>query len=225
MVDGIVLTNPQVSLLDTFEMTYEQWQGGKIGPTEIGHFLIVPPWSARVSVTGRDKIILDPGVVFGNGAHPTTQDCLEAISIVCAGQKVHTMLDLGTGTGILALAAVKRGCKRALAVDFNYLAAQTARANVHHNTMADSICVVQGRAEDFASVPSDLLVANIHYDVMRHIIQNPGFLKQKWFLLSGLMRSQAKEISTLRASLPVLVLKKWDADGVWTTILGITRTD
>jgi ribosomal protein L11 methyltransferase len=223
LVQDIITSTPNTELLDTFEMTYEQWQGGKIEATEIGQFLFIPPWIEKRAGTDKEEIILDPGVVFGNGTHPTTRDCLEAICLVCSGKKVHTMLDLGTGSGILALAAIKLGCSKALAVDFNFLAAKTARINTLHNSMENSICVIQGRAEDYTSYPSDLLVANIHFDVMKKIIGTPGFLRQKWFLLSGLLYSETQEISHSLSTLPVIIVKKWTTDGIWTTILGITK--
>lgn len=225
LVEDLIKQNPGLQLLDTFEMTYEQWQGGNIEETEIDQFLFVPPWSKQSHEPHQEKIILDPGVVFGNGTHPTTRDCLEAISIVCSGKKVHTMLDLGTGSGILALAAIKLGCQKALAVDFNYLSAKTARTNVLLNKMENNICVIQGRAENFTEFPSDLFVANIHFDVMKTLVRTPGFLRQKWFLLSGLLQSEAKQISDYLATLPVIIIKKWNQNGIWTTILGITRDD
>jgi ribosomal protein L11 methyltransferase len=135
------------------------------------------------------------------------------------------MLDLGTGSGILALAAVKLGCDKALAVDFNYLAARTARTNTLLNDLENNICVIQGRAEDYTVYPSDLLVANIHFEVMKKLIRTPGFLSQKWFLLSGLLKSEAKEVLNYLTSQPVIIIKIWDQNGTWTTILGITRND
>ena len=135
------------------------------------------------------------------------------------------MLDLGTGSGILALAATKLGCRKALAVDFNYLAARTARTNVQLNNMDDNILVIQGRAEDYTVFPSDLLVANIHYEVMKKLVRTPGFLRQKWFLLSGLLRSEAKEMADFLSRQPVIIIKQWNQDGIWTTFLGITREE
>jgi ribosomal protein L11 methyltransferase len=225
LIEDIVRANPALHLLDSYEMTYEQWQGGKIEPIRIGRFLITPPWIETVPESGEHAIILDPGVVFGNGAHPTTQDCLEAIDLICSGKKVHTMLDLGTGTGILALAATKLGCQKVLAVDFNFLAARTALTNVHLNNMDRNILVIQGRAEDYTAFPSDLLVANIHYEVMKKLVRTPGFLRQKWFLLSGLLRSEAKKMVDFLSGQPVIIVKQWNQDGIWTTILGITREE
>jgi ribosomal protein L11 methyltransferase len=135
------------------------------------------------------------------------------------------MLDLGCGTGILALAAAKLGCPKCLAVDFNHLAARTTRTNVSLNNLDDTILVVNGRAEELLCRPSDLLVANIHYAVMKELVQSEGFLRQKWFVLSGLLNSEAEKIKGHLRTLPVLLLKHWHQSGVWNTFLGITRED
>lgn len=222
-VQQLTAMYPHLILLDEFEMTYEQWQGGSIEPVRIGRFLLNPPWIAASPAAGEIAIALDSGVVFGNGAHPTTQDCLEAISIACAGGKVHSMLDLGTGTGVLSLAAAKLGCRKILAVDYNHLATRTAHTNVCLNHLENSVLVVNGKAEEHMTAATDLLVANIHYDVMKDIVRTEGFLKQKWFVLSGLLNSEAEKITSYLADQPVVILKRWNQNGVWNTFLGITQ--
>ncbi len=214
---------PELKLLDQYEMTYAEWQGGIIEPLRIGRFLLNPTWIKASPSAGDVAITLDSGVVFGNGTHPTTQACLEAIDIACAGNKVKTMLDLGSGTGILALAAAKLGCEKIIAVDYNYLATRTARLNVSLNNLDDQILVVNGRAEEHTGIATDLLVANIHYDVMKDLVRTEGFLKQKWFILSGLLRSEAEKIMEFLHTQPVLILKRWNQDDIWHTILGITK--
>ena len=132
------------------------------------------------------------------------------------------MLDLGTGTGVLALAAARLGCNKIVAVDYNYLAAKTARGNVALNNLDDRILVVNGRAEEHTTIATDLLVANIHYEVMKELVRTEGFLRQKWFILSGLLRSEAGKIEDTLKTLPVLILKRWNQNDIWHTILGIT---
>lgn len=212
-----------LTLLDEYTMSYAQWQGGAIEPVRIGRFLLNPPWIQASPSEHEISITLDSGVVFGNGSHPTTSSCLEAIGIACSGKKVRTMLDLGTGTGVLALAAARLGCEKILAVDFNYLATLTARNNVILNDLKQNIVVVNGRAEQHISTATDLLVANIHYDVMKELVVSTGFLQQKWFVLSGLLTSQAEKILDILRKQPVLILKKWSEDQIWHTVLGITR--
>jgi ribosomal protein L11 methyltransferase len=222
-VETLLSDYPNIKLLDKYEMSYEQWQGGVVEPVRLGRFLLNPPWIKASPQKGEIAITLDSGVVFGNGAHPTTQACLEAIELVCAGGKVQTMLDLGSGTGILSLAAARLGCRRILSVDYNFLASQTTRTNVILNDLKNQIFVVNGKAGDHTAVATDLLVANIHYDVMKDLIRTEGFLKQKWFVLSGLLRSETEKVSAFLSTQPVHILKRWNNDNTWNTLLGITR--
>jgi ribosomal protein L11 methyltransferase len=221
-VSRLVSTDPALRLLDSYQMTYAQWQGGQVEPVQVGRFLLRPPWSDAAPEDGKIEIILDPGVVFGTGTHPTTRDCLEALDQVCANGGVPRMLDLGTGTGVLALAAIKLGCREAVAVDFNFLAAETTLENVRLNDMDRQILVVNGQAEACTGYRADLLVANIHYDVMHRIVRTAGFLEKKWFILSGLLRSDAKRIGDYLANQPVTIVKRWSRDGIWHTFLGKT---
>jgi ribosomal protein L11 methyltransferase len=225
-VKKILTSHPELTLVDEFYMTYDQWQGGKITPFEVGRFSIIPSWQKQCkkmnSCRNQLSIILDPGVVFGVGTHTTTQDCLKALELVFSREKIESVLDLGTGTGLLALAASRLGCKSILAVDFNFLAASTALRNVRLNRLQDHIIIVQGRAEDFIDSPSDLVIANIHYDVMKHLIASPGFFNNKWFILSGLLRSQARDLLYELSQTRVRIVKKWERDGIWHTFLGKT---
>jgi ribosomal protein L11 methyltransferase len=222
-VEEILHSNPGLALLEEFHMTYDQWQGDRIVPFKIGRFHIIPPWEKQSNRTGASSkeltVLLDPGVVFGNGLHPTTQDCLEALEMVFSRENIAAALDLGTGTGLLSLAASLLGCKTTLAVDINSLAANTALRNVCLNGLEKTILVAQGRAEDFIDSPSDLMIANIHYDVMKHLIIAEGFLKKKWFILSGLLRSQARDLRFKLSRLPVSIVKEWERDDIWHTFL------
>ncbi len=224
-VDTLLSNYPNLKLLDEYKMSYEQWQGGSVEPVRLGHFLLNPPWIKASPGNNEITITLDSGVVFGNGAHPTTQACLEAIEIACAGGKVQSMLDLGSGTGVLSLAAAKLGCRKILSVDYNFLASQTTKNNVLLNSLEDQILTINGKAEEHTSIATDLLVANIHYDVMKNLVRTKGFLKQKWFILSGLLRSEVEKTSSFLATQPVHILKRWSHDNIWNTILGITRVD
>ena len=226
IVEIILRQQPDLTLLDEFHIPYDQWHGNKIEPYQIGRFYILPPWQRHYDENdthpGKLRIVLDPGVVFGTGTHTTTKDCLDALEWIFSRYTVETVLDIGTGTGLLSLAASKLGCKKALAVDLNLLAANTALRNVRLNHMEDQVVVVQGRAEDFIDSAFDLVVANIHYDVMKHLIASQGFIKKKWFVLSGLLRSQARDIHFRLSRQPFRILKSWEEDGIWHTVVGET---
>jgi ribosomal protein L11 methyltransferase len=230
-----------VELLDHYEMRYDEWQGDKVKTRQIGRFLVIPPWEAgQASDDGQppdegqplvglgqgdrlQRLILDPGVVFGSGTHPTTRDCLAAIELALADGRVRTAVDLGTGTGLLALALAAFGCDKVLAVDLNLLAVETARRNVGANQMEAQVLVTQGDADKFIDARADLVVSNIHYDVMRRLLAANGFRAKKRFVLSGLLRSEARAVKDALERMGARVLEIWEQDGVWTTFYGETR--
>jgi ribosomal protein L11 methyltransferase len=222
-VARLLAAQPHLTLLDKYHMTYEQWQGGPLRPLRAGRFRVSPPWDPASPEDPAIDIRLDPGVVFGNGMHPTTRHCLEAIDQVFDAGPVASAVDLGTGTGLLALAAAKRGCPRTLAVDSNRLAARTAWANVRRNGLDHRVLVVQGRAEDWIDGPGALLIANIHHEVMQRLIGAEGFAAKQWFVLSGLLRHQAEQTADRLAGKPVRIVRRWEHDGVWHTFLGKAR--
>ena len=152
-VETILRRQPHLSFIDSYQMPYEQWLGEKFSTFEHGKFRVIPPWEASPSSSDNRKvlsIILDPGLVFGTGTHPTTRDCLDALQLAADSSAINTVLDLGTGTGLLALAAARLGCGGVIAADLNMLAARTAHRNVNLNHLQDRVMTVQGRAEDIS---------------------------------------------------------------------------
>ena len=228
-VKNLLCHQPHLSYIDSYQMLYEQWLGEVFSTFEHGKFRVIPPWEGtqdRVNANGdKLQILLDPGLVFGTGTHPTTRDCLEALELAADSKEIDTVLDLGTGTGLLALAAAKLGSKRVTGVDLNFLAAKTAGRNVRINHLQNRVAIVQGRAEDFIACPADLVVANIHYDVMRQLVNVKGFLAKNRFILSGLLRSEAKDIADNLARRQVNIIKHWTHDGTWHTFYGQTEQD
>ncbi|RTZ96085.1 MAG: hypothetical protein DSY90_11565 [Deltaproteobacteria bacterium] len=223
-VDTLVAEQPGLVFEDEYQMSYDQWQGGHLQPVAMGRFNIIPPWAStstcgRIDSKTEIDIFLDPGVVFGNGLHPTTRDCLEALQMLREQASPLTVLDLGTGTGLLALAAARLGARRVLAVDLNHLAVKTTWANLKHNQLQDRVLAVQGRAEDFVDRPADLLMANIHFDVMKQMVGAAGFLARPWLILSGLLRSEARFITDQLTRQGASIIHDWVHEGTWHTFL------
>ncbi|HUG55777.1 MAG TPA: 50S ribosomal protein L11 methyltransferase [Candidatus Limnocylindrales bacterium] len=132
----------------------EAWKAS-VTPVRAGPFLVRPTWS-DAGADGAVVLSLDPGMAFGTGLHPTTQQCLERIGALdLAGR---ALLDVGTGSGILAIAAAKRGAARVVGVDDDPVAIRAAVENVARNAVAVEVAL--GSAAD---VPGtfDLVVANI----------------------------------------------------------------
>jgi len=218
-VAGLLEKRGELRLEDNFHFTYEDWQGGGLDTLEIGPFLVVPPWLESPAAEGYIKILLDPGVVFGNCLHPTTRSCLEALSLTADQSPFGHVLDLGTGTGILTIAAVLLGAEKALAVDFNPLCVKTAAGNFELNGLADRVKAVQGKAEDFAEEKADLLIANIQHDVIRDFLKKYTPTKPQTLIISGQMRSQSRDLKMQLKSLGYHTLKEWDHDMTWFTTL------
>ena len=223
-IKKLLRAQPQLTCIDSYHMSYEQWQGTASKPFDHGCFHIIAPWHANdVLEKGQLPIILDPGVVFGTGTHPTTRDCLDALELACRQKAPEKVLDLGTGSGLLALAAARLGCRLNLAVDLNWLAAQTAEKNIRLNRLQNQITVVQGYAEDFIDCPADMLIANNHFSVMQKLINATGFRTKKRFILSGLLRSEAKQVRIELERASAKVIKSWTQKGIWHTFYGEIR--
>jgi ribosomal protein L11 methyltransferase len=218
-VDILLGCRPSLSFFQEHHFSYDEWQGSLLEPVKIENFLIVPPWENVEAEGGLIKIVLDPGVVFGTGLHPTTRDCLRALLHLTGDRPLGKVLDLGTGTGILALAAARLGAQKVLAVDLNPLCAKTTRRNVSLNHLQGTIEVLEGKAEDFAGSPDDLVLANIHYDVLARLVDQPEFHGKPRYILSGLLRSQARDIKARLAAHRLKLERTWDHEGTWYTLL------
>jgi ribosomal protein L11 methyltransferase len=222
LVEQVMQKNSHISLVETYEMTCEQWHGDKIEPYFVEDFCIAPPWDRlkEPSKSAVREILLDPGVVFGTGRHQTTEDCLTLIHRLCTRERIETVLDIGTGTGLLSMGAAALGCHRVLACDFNLLAVKTTLKNIQLNGFERQILAFQAKGEEMICLPCDLLVANIHYDVMQHLIEHPSFLEKKYFILSGLLNSETTRIMASLAQKKVHVIERRCPDGIWNTLLG-----
>ncbi|MBT3387407.1 MAG: hypothetical protein HN417_05710, partial [Desulfobacula sp.] len=88
------------------------------------------------------------------------------------------------------------------------------------NKFEDRIMAFQARGEQIMGIGCDLLVANIHYDVMQHMIESPFLLEKKYFILSGLLNSEAKKVLASLSQKNVHIIERRCPDGIWNTILG-----
>ncbi|HET6319472.1 MAG TPA: 50S ribosomal protein L11 methyltransferase [Chloroflexota bacterium] len=125
------------------------------------HIVIVPSWREPEyqAEPGDVVLLLDPGMAFGTGLHPTTRLCLRAVEVlVGAGQRV---LDVGAGSGILSIAAARLGATYIEAVEIDAVAANVCRENVERNGVVEQVTVRQGSLEAPPEHPFDLILANI----------------------------------------------------------------
>ena len=128
------------------------------------------------------------------------------------------VLDLGTGTGVLALAAARLGATSIRAVEYSHLAADQARKNVSLNGLDETVEVIRGLAEDHLDFPAELVCSNLHFQVQQDLIQRNGFQDRRWLILSGLFHNQADWIKATLAS-GGYTLFDLDRDERWTTMV------
>ncbi len=155
-------------------------------PTRIGKFIIAPPW-ADVDQTDGIMIRIEPNMAFGTGTHETTQLCLQAI---CDHYQVgQSFLDVGTGTGILAIAAAKLGGQNIVACDTDSDSVEIARENSIVNGVADNIEFVEGSINDQTPI-FDLICANLTIDVIMPLLSLLLAKAREKLVLSGILVEQ-----------------------------------
>jgi ribosomal protein L11 methyltransferase len=196
-------------------------------PLRVGRSLVIKPsWESFSPRPGDQIIELDPGMAFGTGAHPTTQLCLALLEErLTPGDRV---LDLGTGSGILAIAAAMLGASRVLALDLDPIAVAAARENAARNSAADRVTVHEGSVEAAGRASYDLVVSNILADVIRDLAPDLARLTRPGGLLlaSGIIADRAGEVVAALAAAGLHVEAE-RADQEWRALVARrdTRTD
>ncbi len=186
-------------------------------PVEVGKFIIAPPWA---EVVGRDKLVIriEPNMAFGTGTHETTRLCLEAISkLYRPGQ---TFLDVGTGTGILAIAAAKLGgenMERILACDTDVDSIRIARGNAAANGVSEKIEFLTGSIG--IAIPAfDFTCANLTLDVILPILPILVARTRHVLVLSGILVEQRGIIESEIVKLEISDLNVETA-GEWISLM------
>ena len=168
----------------------------------VGERLVVKPSWRDFEPGPNDLVVtLDPGMAFGTGLHPTTKLCLVLLErLVGGGEHV---LDVGTGSGILSIAAARLGATRVLGLDLDEVAVDAARANVATNDLGDRIAIDRGSAADAPpGATYDVVVANI---IARVIVDLAGDLAARvrpggCLIASGILDVRADEVAAALAA-------------------------
>jgi ribosomal protein L11 methyltransferase len=205
----------------------QKWKEG-FEPTEIGRRLLVSPsWQVPVQPGSRkgprtpSRIIIqiDPGMAFGTGTHETTKMCLEALERYWKGGR---LLDVGTGTGILGIAAAKLVPKsKVTMIDVDPQAVQIAIENAAINGVSDSVRIKQGQAHDQARGAFDVVVANLTAEVIIDMMADlAGCLASGGCLvLSGILADLAGDVERALGEPGLSVIEK-KVTGEWTAVVG-----
>ena len=149
----------QSRLLDSIDWSI-RWRDG-LGPRRFGRLTVVPSWAPEAGCPDQHTVVLDPESAFGSGEHGSTRVALTLLEqLIQPGQRV---LDLGSGSGILAIAAVKLGAARAIGIETDPEAHQVSIRNADRNGVSGRVEFVEGDAGILAPLvgPADLILSNI----------------------------------------------------------------
>jgi ribosomal protein L11 methyltransferase len=194
----------------------EGWKEG-YAPQRIGRLLIVPTWLDAPA--GEEDVVvrLDPGMAFGTGLHPTTRGCLELL------QRIRPMpprvLDVGSGSGILGIAALALGAGHVDALDTDPVAVEVTQENARRNGVEDRLAVRAGTLEERCADPYPLLLANLVAAVLIDLAPRlVAYTATDGDLLaSGIIAERGDEVATALASAGFTAEESLD-DGEWVSL-------
>jgi ribosomal protein L11 methyltransferase len=209
-IEQLTALFPGCSYQEMDEIEEQNWNEGwekTIQPQAIGTFLVKPTWSKVNPKKGQILLEIDPKMAFGTGYHATTRLALRQISeLDCTELKV---MDAGTGTGILGIAAIKKGASHAVGFDTDPWSEENAVENTYINQVQDSFDVRLGGIEQIQDDEIfDLSVANINRNVILEILEflavhtKPG----GQVLITGLLNTDEEIIRNKLDALPLTVM-------------------
>jgi len=217
---GSVLAEPELSSVSTEDWS-TSWKAN-FKPLRVGQrLLIVPSWEEAHARPDDIVLRLDPGMAFGTGGHETTRLCLELLEQIMDDMPImHSpaVLDLGTGSGILAMAAIQLGAGRVCAVDIDPQAVEVARENLAANGLAEQVecstTPLESMTEHF-----DVILANI---LAEELVRLAPFLADRLapggsLVLSGILAEKEGLVRTGFAPLPLQYLTTLQA-GEWVAL-------
>ena len=181
--------------------------------------VVKPTWEPFEAREGDIVIEIDPGMAFGTGTHPTTRGCLRLIEEVVSKTKggIETMLDVGTGSGILAIAATMLGVQRTIAIDVDRSAIRVAEENVALNRVGPQVSVSRIKVDGMRAM-FDLVVANIIAEELVRLSRdlNDRVLPGGSLILSGIIVEKADMV---KGAFKELSLEKELTEAEWVSLL------
>ncbi|MCU9613930.1 50S ribosomal protein L11 methyltransferase [Caldibacillus lycopersici] len=220
-INNLILFNIDIGLnkVTISEVNEEEWATAwkkYYNPVKISKkFTIVPTWENYQPVQSDELIIeLDPGMAFGTGTHPTTVMSIQALeSTVKPGD---TIIDVGTGSGVLSIAAALLQAENVIALDLDEVAVHSARVNIKLNKVQQTVSVMQNNLLDGIQVEADVIVANLLAEIIiRFPEQAYALLKEKgYFITSGIINQKRKDVEDALISagftiIETLVMEDW----------------
>lgn len=210
--EGIVTVN---------KVNEEEWENNwkkYYKPTKVGEKIVVKPIWEEYKPNKEDIVIeLDPGMAFGTGTHETTRLCVKALEEYV--KEDSTVFDIGTGSGILAIAAAKLKAKQVIGVDLDPVAVDSAKENVSYNNI-DNIEILHGNLMDVVEGKADIVVANILADVIKILAEDVKkfIVEGGYFVSSGIILDRKDDVSKKLEECGFKI-EKINTDGEWCCII------
>ena len=216
-LDGFGLETGDIELTRQ-ELAEEDWVDNwkkYFEPARITHDLtIVPSWTDYEVTTGEKIIKLDPGMAFGTGTHPTTKMSLFALEQVLQGGE--TVLDVGTGSGVLSIASSLLGAKEIFAYDLDDVAVRVAQENIALNAGTENIHVAAGDLLKGVDIEADVIVANILADILVNLTDDAyRLLKDEGYLIMSGIISEKWDLVRESAEAAGFFLETHMIQGEW----------
>ncbi|MBQ2705027.1 MAG: 50S ribosomal protein L11 methyltransferase [Clostridia bacterium] len=188
-------------------------------PIEIGNRLaICPSWEQYDNPQGRVVLNIDPGAAFGTGAHDTTRLCLGVLDRYCGDNK--TILDVGSGSGILSISALLLGCSTAVGVDIDPMAVKVAEENAVLNNVQSRVEYVCGDLVEKISGKYDIVCANIVADIIISLCDNVcDFMADNGlFICSGIIDTREADVLEKLSKTGLSVVERFESGG-WVALV------
>ncbi len=216
---GIERGRGQIKWKEVLEEDWESSWKDYFHPVKVGEIIVIKPsWEEYQAQAGEIIIELDPGMAFGTGTHHTTAMCCRLLEEVI--HKGETVFDVGTGSGILAVAAAKLGASQIRAVDFDGVAARVAQENVDINKVGDVVTVSQGDLLTGIEGQADVVIANIVADIIIRLLPEiPKRLKPGGrFVASGIIEERLADVTAAVLAQGMMVDKVVE-EGGWVAMV------
>ncbi|BAN62409.1 ribosomal protein L11 methylase [Streptococcus anginosus subsp. whileyi MAS624] len=204
--------------LTTQQLAEEDWADNwkkYFEPARITHDLtIVPSWTDYEAGPSEKVIKLDPGMAFGTGTHPTTKMSLFALEQILRGGE--TVLDVGTGSGVLSIASSLLGAKEIFAYDLDDVAVRVAQENIALNAGTENIHVAAGDLLKGVDIVADVIVANILADILVNLTDDAyRLLKDEGYLIMSGIISEKWDLVRESAEVAGFFLETHMIQGEW----------
>jgi ribosomal protein L11 methyltransferase len=217
--DAVMAADPHatIAIADAPDTDYSQWRAS-VSSHQVGALVIAPPWLA-VGLNPATTVIVDPVMAFGTGEHPSTRGAMRLMQGVIRPGDV--VADLGAGSGVLSIAAIKLGASRVAAVEIDHDAIGNAEENARTNSVSDRVEVIEGDAMTLLPLlaPVRVVIANIISSVIIPLlpVTRSSLATRGQAILAGIL---AEERAAMVVALDAggWAIEREDTEDVWWSV-------